>query len=413
MSCCILTLRVLSIVDSYDTPRKPLFPPRGARSEETHTMEHRAETRTTVQIGLPRDRIETPALLLDLDRFDRNITRLSSSLRDLGVAWRPHTKAHKSPELAQRQIAVGAIGVTCAKVGEAEVMVEHGIPSVLVANELAARSKADRVARLQEHAEVIICADDPFHVDLASQAAVAAGATIPMLVDVNVGMERTGVAPGKPAVELARRIDRAPGLRFAGLMAYEGQVLTLWPFEEKRAAAEASIGQLIETVRMVEADGLPVEIVSGGGSGSYQVTARIPGMTEIQAGGAALMDLFYADECHLAEEGYEFALTVLSTVTSRPTPDRVIIDAGFKALSHREGVYPRVIDQPGLDWVYLSAEHGRLTASGSAQRIAIGDRLEFIPDYSDTTTFRHDAFIGIRDGRVERIIPLLGRGRLT
>ena len=364
-------------------------------------------------IGSTRDQLDTPALLLDLDRFERNATRLATALQTAGVAWRPHSKAHKSPYLAARQIELGAIGVTCAKVGEAEVMVEHGITSVLIANQLGSRQKLDRVARLEERAEVLVCADSEDHVDLAAAAGVAAGVEIPLLVEVDIGMHRAGVAPGTPARDLARSIERRQGVRFVGLMAYEGQVLTLWPAARKEAAVRESIGRVIATRDLLERDGIDVGIVSSGGSGSYTATAWLAGVTEIQAGGACLMDLFYADDCHLAEEGYEFALTVLAMVTSRPAPDRAILDTGFKALSSRDGVMPRPVGIDGVAVTALSAEHGILELGPGAPELRIGRRVELIPDYSDTTTFRHDQFLGLRDGRVERVIPLLARGRLS
>ena len=162
-------------------------------------------------IGLPKDELDTPALLLDLDRFERNASKISDFLRARGVDWRPHSKAHKSPAIARRQMQLGAIGVTCAKVSEAEVMVDHGIPSILVANEQGRRQKFDKLAALNRRAEVITCADSPAHVGMASAAGLAAGVEIPMLVDLNVGMERTGVAPGEPARDLARLIDEDAG----------------------------------------------------------------------------------------------------------------------------------------------------------------------------------------------------------
>ena len=364
-------------------------------------------------IGQRLDQIDTPALLLDLDRFERNARRILDHLAAHGVSWRPHSKAHKSPVIALYQVSIGAIGVTCAKVGEAEVMVDGGVRSILIANEQPTRAKLDRVARLQERAEVIVCADAPIHVETAAAAARSGGTEIPMLVEIDVGMARAGTRPGEPARELAHLIDRTPGVRFAGAMAYEGHVLTYWPIEVKEAAAHEAIGKLVDTVRLIERDGLDVGIVSCGGSGSYAASASVAGITEIQAGGACLMDLFYADECHLLELGYEFALTVATTVTSRPTPDRAIVDAGFKTLSCRVDVPPRVLDRPGLTVRQLDAEHGIVDVGAEAADLAVGDRLTLIPDYSDSTTFLHDAFLGIRDGHVESVIPLAARGRLT
>ena len=363
-------------------------------------------------IGLPKDEIDTPALLLDLDRFERNASKISDFLREHGVDWRPHSKAHKSPAIARRQVELGAAGITCAKVSEAEVMVDHGIRSILVANEQGRRQKFERLAALNKRAEVITCADSPAHVGMASAAGVAAGVEIPMLVDLNVGMERTGVAPGEAARDLARLIDKTPGVRFMGLMGYEGHLLTVWPLEEKERQAREQMGWMIESRRLIERDGLEVKIVSGGGSGTYMVSGLIEGMTEIQAGGACFMDRFYGEECHMADD-FEYALTVVATVTSRPIPTRGIMDAGFKTMSDGESGRPILIGRPGAELEYLSAEHGNLTLAPEAQGLAIGDRLEWIPGYSDTTTFLHNHFIGLRGNRVAALIPLVGRGRLT
>ncbi len=364
-------------------------------------------------VGMTVDELDTPAMLLDLDRFEANAQRLSSAIAEGGKQWRPHSKGHKSPWIAQRQIEFGAIGVTCAKVSEAEVMVDGGIPSVLIANELVTRRKVERAARLLDRAEVMICADATFEVDLASSVATDLGVEIPMLVDINVGMDRTGVTPGQAALEIARAIHRAPGVRLAGIMGYEGHVLTAWPNEEKRAGTAAALAGLIESRRLIEADGMPVGIVSGGGSGNYMFASTLDGLTELQAGGACLMDPFYGKACHLEELGFEYALTILTTVTSRPTPERVITDAGFKTLSAKEEGEPILVDRPGVEFVYLSAEHGVWRRDPAGPEIAIADRFEVIPDYHDTTTFRHDAFVGVRGGVVETIIPLLGRGKLV
>ena len=365
------------------------------------------------RVGRTVDDIDTPALVLDLDKFEANARRMFGTIKGGGKDWRPHSKGHKAPWIARRQLEIGAIGVTCGKVGEAEVMVAHGITSILVANELAARVKFERLARLLDRAEVISCADAPFHVQLASQVGQDAGVEFPMLVNIDIGMERTGVQPGRPGLELARLIDRSPGVRFAGIMGYEGHTLTLWPPEERMAATTESVAGLVETKRLIEADGIRVPIVSGGGSGDHEEAASLPGMTELQAGGACFMDLFYGEECHLEQRGFEYALHVITTVTSRPHPERVITDAGFKALSQRPEMSPRIVGRPDLELVYLSAEHGRWSRGPDAPDVAIGDRLTVLPDYHDTTTFRHDEFVGVRNGIVEVIIPLLGRGKLA
>ena len=363
-------------------------------------------------LGRPKDDVDTPALLLDLDKFERNATKISSFLRDHGVGWRPHSKASKSPQLARRQMQLGAIGIICAKASEAQVMVDYGIPSVLIANEQGRLEKFDRIAALNRRAEVITCADSVTHVEMAAAAGLAAGVDIPLLVSIDVGMDRTGRMPGQPTLELARLISRTKGVTFKGVMGYEGHLLTVWPLEEKWRQSQEAMSRMIDTVRRIQGDGIPVEIVSGGGSGTYMTSGLVEGMTEIQAGGACFLDRFYGEECHMDDE-FEYALTVVSTVTSRPIPTRGIMDAGFKTMSDGESGRPRPIDRPGMSLEYLSAEHGNLTLEPQAQGLKIGDRIEWILGYSDTTSFLHNHFVGIRDDRVEAVIPLLGRGMLT
>jgi D-serine deaminase-like pyridoxal phosphate-dependent protein len=363
-------------------------------------------------LGRAKNDVDTPALLLDLDKFERNATKIASFLRAQGVGWRPHSKAHKSPQIARRQMELGAHGIICAKSSEAEVLVDYGIPSVLIANEQGRAEKFERIARLNQRAEVITCADSTVHIELAAAAAAKVGTDIPMLVSIDVGMDRTGALPGQATLDLARQIARTKGLVFKGVMGYEGHLLTVWPLEEKARQSHEAMGRMIDTVRLIERDGIPVDIVSGGGSGTYMTSGMVAGMTEIQAGGGCFLDRFYGEECHM-EEDFEYALTVVSTITSRPIPERGIMDAGFKTMSDGESGRPRPIDLPGASLVYLSAEHGNLALEPQAQGLKIGDRVEWILGYSDTTTFLHNHFVGIRSDRVEAVIPLLGRGKLT
>ena len=366
-----------------------------------------------IAIGTPVRLLDTPVMLLDLDCFERNAGRLLSVMRKNGVGWRPHSKAHKSPIIARMQIALGAHGVTCAKVSEAEVMVQGGVPSVLIANELAQPVKWRRVATLQSHAEVIVCVDSIEHLNMASDAGVALDVEIPLLVELNIGMDRCGISPGQPALDLACRIADAKGVRLAGVMGYEGHTLTLWPSSVKEAAIRESVGRLTETASLIHSFGLQVPIVSTGGSGSYLTSATVPGITELQAGGACFMDRFYAEQCHLSEHGFEFALTIMASVSGRPTPERAILDSGFKTMSEQPELKPIPLDLLDAEVLYLSAEHLNMHLGPNAPQLQIGDRVVFIPDYGDTTTFRHNEFIAHRNGTVELVIPLASRGRLT
>jgi D-serine deaminase-like pyridoxal phosphate-dependent protein len=360
-------------------------------------------------IGASIFELDTPAVLLDLDKFERNADSIQRVLADHGMTWRPHSKAHKSPRLAQLQLAHGAIGVTCAKLAEAEVMVAGGITDVLVANQLGSAAKWQRAATLQRQASVTVCVDDPQHVHWASAAATQAGVTIPLLIEVDVGMHRTGVTSHEAALALAALITVHDGVRLAGLMGYEGHLLRVWPQEEKTRQLTEAMSILTGTAYRLREVGYPVDIVSSGGTGSFETTAGLPGLTESQAGGGCLMDRFYAEDCHVE---LDHALTVLTTVVSRQAEGRAIVDAGFKALGSLPGFQPPwVIDPKTLHTVGLSAEHGIL--ADDAGTTQVGDRVHFVPAYSDAMLFLHDHVVGHRDGRVTEIVAMPGRGRLV
>jgi D-serine deaminase-like pyridoxal phosphate-dependent protein len=359
-------------------------------------------------LGAPLDDLDTPCLLVDLDPFERNIAALSAYCRAQGKAWRPHAKCHKSPVIARKLIAAGAVGATCAKLGEAEVLGAAGIRDLLIANPLVGPLKLRRLVALRGSADPIAVVDHPAQVEGLSRAADAGRVTLRVLVEVDVGMRRCGVEPGLAAVALAKQVDAAPGLALAGIMGYEGHLLTVANPKEKEAKIRTALGMLASTKEALAAAGLPCPIVSAGGTGSFEIAARVDGVTEIQAGGGIFMDLLYRNLCQVSQ--LEFALIVLTTVTSRPAPDRAIIDAGRKTLN-MELHMPEVRGRPGIRVRGLSAEHGTLELA-PGEDLAVGHRLELIPGYSDFTTVLHDRFFGVRAGRLEAIWPLEARGRL-
>lgn len=359
-------------------------------------------------IGLEKWALDTPALMLDLDRLDRNIARIAARCRECGVNWRPHTKGNKTPAIAHKLIDAGAVGVTCAKLGEAEVMAAAGIRDILVANQIVGERKIARLVHLRRHADVMVAVDHPLHVRAISEAASALGVDVRVLVEVDVGMHRCGVQPGKPALELAQQAEAAPGVVFAGIMGYEGQVMFLSEDEKGPACAEA-IGRLAETRDRLRAAGLEVPIVSAGGTGTLAHTPGCDGVTEIQAGGGILMDTLYTDR--MCVQGLEHALTILATVVSHPAPDRAYIDAGRKTTSSEFGL-PRVLGKEGISVSGLSAEHGYLKLEPGASSLQIGEKIELISGYSDMTVFLHDRVYGTRNDRVETVWDILGRGKL-
>lgn len=352
--------------------------------------------------------LDTPALWVDLHILESNIRHLAAHFTAAGVAWRPHVKGIKTPEIAQMAVAAGALGVTCAKVSEAEVMVRGGIQSVLVANQIVTAPKIRRLAALQHGSEAIAVVDDREVVLHTGQIGREMETAIPLLVDINTGMDRTGTAPGAEAVALARIITETPGVTLRGVMAYEGHAIEIDEPQAKDREIRRAVGELVRTANMCRKAGLPVDIVSGGGSGTYKVMPFQKGVTEIQAGGA-----MFSDESYPAW-GVETApaLFVRTTVTSRPSPYRVVFDAGWKALPTWAGL-PRPLGIDHVVTVAASAEHGIVTLSHPNADIRIGQAFDFIVGYNDSTVFLHDTLTGIRDGRVEAQWAVQGRGKLT
>jgi D-serine deaminase-like pyridoxal phosphate-dependent protein len=365
---------------------------------------------STTPVGLPQEALDTPALIVDLDKLERNVARMAGTFRQAGVGWRPHTKGIKVPAVAHRLLAAGAFGVTCAKVSEAEVMAGAGIRDILIANEVIGEVKTRRLAELCTQADVVVAADSVVGVAQLARAARAAGSAPRVVIEVDVGMGRCGVAPGEGVVRLAQEVAAAGPLRFAGVMAWEGHTAAMPDQEAKAAAIRAAVGALVESAEACRAAGLPVSIVSCGGTGTYQTTAHLKGVTEVQAGGGIFGDVHYRDDFRV---DHECALTVLTTVVSRPTPLQVVTDAGFKSLSSTHGV-PQPIGLPEgqVAAVSLSAEHGRVRLETPNEALQVGDLLPFIVGYSDSTVMLHDTLYGVRGGVVQAAWPIAGRGKL-
>ena len=307
-----------------------------------------------------------------------------------------------APAIAHLLRRAGAIGVTVAKVSEAEVMAAGGIDDILIAHLVVGPSKAARLAALQRQADVKVTVDHRDHVAPLGQAAHEAGTTIGVLVDVDLGMKRNGVATPDAAVELARLVSATPGLRFDGLMGYEGHTLMIPDPAEKLAAITAAIGRLLHARDLVAAQGLHCRIISAGGSGSYQLTADIAGITEIQAGGGIFACQYYTQACHVT--GHRPAISVLATVVSRPYPDRAILDIGQKSVSQHQAS-PVLRDYPGCRVIGLSAEHATIALDAGTD-LEIGEKVHIIPGYSDFTFVLHDRVLGVRGAGESRLFGI-------
>ncbi len=359
------------------------------------------------EIGLHHRDLDTPALWVDLDCMARNIAALADYFQRAGVAWRPHTKGIKVPAIAHQLLAAGAHGLTCAKLGEAEVMAAAGIDDILVANQIVTPAKITRLVNLRAQVDVKVAVDDAANVSAIGIAAQAKGVIVGLLIEVDTGMNRSGTQPGAATLALARHIAATPGVALRGLMTWEGHNLEHQDPQVKQRGIEDSVGKLLETAALCRASGLPIDIVSCGGSGTYQITARIAGVTEIQAGGGIFCDMMY--------QGWgvtlEPALFVKASVTSRPAATRIILDAGFKTMT-RGFAQPKPLGVEHLASSAYSAEHCILTLSAPDAGHPVGSALDFIVGYSDATVFVHDVLYGLRAGVVETVWPVLGRGKL-
>ncbi len=360
-------------------------------------------------IGMHKMELDTPALLIDLDKMEANIQTMAAYFSTVNTMLRPHVKTHKTPIIAHKQIAAGALGVTCAKLGEAEAVVHAGIRDVLIANQIVGAQKIARLINLAKHSEIMVAVDNAQNVQAISEAASAKGTNIRMLVEVNIGMDRCGVETGETTLELANLIYKSSNVEFAGLMGYEGHTVAKPDKAERDTAAREAMQRLVDAKRYLEKHGVAVPIMSGGGTGTFNITGSIPEMTEIQAGSYVFMDSTYRNVEGIGEH-FECALSVLATVVSRPALNRIIVDTGLKVLTKEFGT-PQPLDVTGLEMTGLSEEHGKMQISDVDIRLNPGDKLEILPTHCCTTVNLHDRYYGIRNDIVESVWEIAARGK--
>ena len=362
-----------------------------------------------------RDEIPTPALLLDLDRFERNLQRMAEHARRAGKHLRPHAKTHRCPEIARRQIASGALGVACAKLGEAEVMAAAGVRGLLITTEIVSPGAIARlIALLRQAPDTMVVVDHAENLAALARAASSADVVVNVLVDVDVGGRRTGAGPGAPALALARAVTAQRSLRLRGLQGYAGHCAHVIGWSVRREASHKAMEPLMETRRLLEGAGLPVEIVAGASTGTYDIDSELPGLTELQSGSYCVMDVDYRRIGGRAGESltdFEMALTVVATVVSVPTTDRAMVDAGLKAFSTDKPFPPEAVERPGIAYDFAGDEHGRLTITDASRAPRLGERIEFFPPHCDPTFNLYDRVHALRRDRVEAIWPIAARGR--
>jgi len=352
--------------------------------------------------------LDTPALLIELDIMDRNLKTMADFFKDRPSTTRPHFKTHKTPAIAHKQIQSGAIGITCAKLGEAEVLGQAGIQGLLIANQVVGEIKTRRLANLARHTDVMVAVDDPRNVREIGAAAATRRAEVGIVIEFEVGMDRCGVLADSSCVELAKVIHRTKGVRFRGIMGYEGHCVNEPDPVRRRKETTKANNLVAKGKRLIEAAGIPVEIVSGAGTGTYDVTGTHPDFTEVQVGSYVAMDVCY----HRIRPEFDIALSVLCSVVSRPSSSRGVIDAGLKTFS-RGFDMPAAKNRPGVKFTSLSEEHGSLALSGKGRSLKVGDKVEFYTAHCCEAFNLHNKIYGIRKGRVETEWDIAARGRLA
>lgn len=361
----------------------------------------------TSLVGQTLAALDTPALLIERDAFHENIALMASTLKEHGVGWRPHSKAHKSPAVAHLQIAAGAHGITCAKTSEAEVYVAAGMRDILIANQVVGSIKTRRLAHLARQADIAVAVDSVDNARELDAAAADAGTSPRLVIEVNCGMDRAGVAPGEAGITLAKQIAHLQHVRFGGVMTWEGHTLAVSDVADREAAIRASLQPVLETVEAIRAAGIEVPIVSCGGTGTFLTTAAIPGVTEVQAGGGIFGDRFYRD----LGVPVKPALSLLVTVTSRPTHKRIIFDGGRKTVDPSSMV-PEVVGLDGVARLAFSAEHGIVHLDQPNDCVKVGDRLRLNIGYSDQVVHLHEQHFVVDGDRIDAVWPTYARGRL-
>lgn len=359
--------------------------------------------------------VDTPALILDLDKFESNLRRMIDATRAAGVRLRPHAKSHKCVEIARRQIAAGAVGVCCQKVSEAEVFVAEGIIDVLITNEVAGEQKLYRLAELARrhpNSRIGVCVDDAANARQIGAICQKQGARLDVYVELDVGQNRCGVIDAPAAVAIAKAVVASPKLTFMGLHAYAGSAQHRRGVPERRSAVHAAARRAEEVRAAFRAADIPCEVITGGGTGTFAYEAASGVYNEVQPGSFALMDVDYArNEPDPNVPRFDHALFILATVMSLRASEgneRATLDAGLKAFSTDSG--PALPTFPGWQVRSVSDEHTVLHRTADGPPVKLGDKALLIPGHCDPTVNLHDWIVAIRKGVVEAVWPVDARG---
>jgi D-serine deaminase-like pyridoxal phosphate-dependent protein len=364
--------------------------------------------------GVSLQDLPTPSLIIDLDRLETNIAKMAAYARRSSVNLRPHSKTHKCAEIARRQVAAGALGVCTATIREAETMGVAGIPGLLVTSEMVGPNKVARIVRLTaRRPDTMTVVDHLLQAEALSEAAVAAKVDLNVMIDIDPIGRRTGIQPGEPALDLAKKVDKLPRLRLRGVHCYSGSSSHVTGFVERKEHSERVMKPPVETFAQMKRDGLPVEIMSGTSTGTYNIDSGLDGMTEMQVGSYIFMDVDYRriggydGEIY---EDFEPSLTVLATVISKNHDDRATLDAGLKAFATDRKFGPEPLDLRGVEYRFGGDEHGSLRIQEPSRPIRLGDKFRFIVPHCDPTVNLYDRAYCVRGEKVTEVWKIDARG---
>jgi D-serine deaminase-like pyridoxal phosphate-dependent protein len=363
--------------------------------------------------ALTREDLPTPALILDMAAFESNVAKMAAYAKSHNRALRPHGKTHKCPEIAKALIRAGAVGACAAKISEAEVFVQHGVSGILVTTAVIGKDKIERAVRLAStHPDTIFCVDNAQNVRDLNAAAEAAKLGLNLAVDLWVG-RRTGIRPGEAALGLAQLIDSLPQVTLAGLQAYAGHASHVIGFEERKKASREAMVPVVETRRLIESHGIPVPLLTGGSTGTYNIDAEIDGLTELQPGSFIFMDVDYGrigGQDGPVYRDFRNSLSVLTTVVSKPSVEIAVVDGGYKAFSTDKPFTPEARHLPSLIFSWAGDEHGIVKMAGVSLPVGVGDRIEFIIPHCDPSVNLYDKIYCLRGGNVEAVWNIAARG---
>ncbi|GHB41583.1 alanine racemase [Pseudovibrio japonicus] len=363
--------------------------------------------------GMRVEEVQTPALIVDLDAFEHNLLKMRDEIARYGVRHRAHCKMHKSADIARLQMEQGnACGVCCQKVSEAEALARAGIKDILVSNEVCDHYKIDRLAQLPKlGARVLVCTDNLANIGDLSRAAVRHGTELEVLVELECGGGRCGVADSVAVLELATAVIAAPKLRFAGIQSYQGAAQHAYDYADRKALMDTAITITKEAVDLLAEDQIPCDIVGGAGTGTYPFEAASGVFNELQCGSYLFMDADYRkvkDKEGQQLPSFDNALFVLTSIMSTDIDGQAVCDAGLKAHSTDSGL-PTVFERPDLQALVFSDEHGVL--KDAQNTLSINERVKLVPGHCDPTCNLHDWYVGVRDGVVETLWPVTARGK--